>query len=360
VLLAIPTPSSPLCQDESVFLSPFHPRLIPDNLHPMFPIPTNLGARNQSHNPKTSQRFASCLTAIASLVAITLLTPAHGTELTCPGADECREGPPRGKLNHNSVWTSPCPPNALREGHDLICEDIADCPAAGGFGKFLRAVSGECRSKTFDGYFGLDGLTFGILDWTSDNLPAVFEIYRRRFPAKFDSVFGALQLPFSGVCLDPKWVCEKNRSGYLSCDPAFRTAFEQSVRDPELQRGQLDFAVHQFLSRVARYETLGLKTQYGVVAMAVVANNLRSTPQCKPATWMQQCKNHESEPQVVDCMLDKYVQGACRGSADGSRRRREVIQKVFRDHKSDPYTTPDLTAIEDCSSKWGQSSGAHP
>lgn len=310
----------------------------------------------------TNRLFVSCLMTFTVTIAFSGMgsTAVQGTQLTCPGADECRDVPPRGKLIHDNVWKSPCGPNALSGGHDFICEDIAQCPAAGGFGKFLQAVSGNCKSKTFDSYFGLDGLTFGILDWTSDNLPAVFETYQRRFPAKFDSIFGALHLPINGVCLDPKWVCEKNRSGNLHCDPAFHSAFARSVRDPDLQKGQLDFALHQFLGRIARFQRLGLRTQYGLVAMAVVANNLRGTSQCKPETWMQQCKDNGSEARVVECMLDKYVQSACRGSADASKRRREAIEQVFRNHKDDLYTTPDLTAVERCSTKWGQGSGVHP
>jgi hypothetical protein len=301
--------------------------------------------------------FLTLGSALAFSAAVSI--PARGTEVTCPGAELCRE---HGKLQRqNGAWISPCRPNALTGGHDLICEDIVHCPeAAGGFGKFLQAVTGKCTSKTFDGYHGLDGLTFGILDWTADNLPAVFEVYRKRFPAKFDSIFGSLHLPFKGACLDPKWVCENNRAGSLNCDPAFHEAFAKSVRDPDLQKAQLDFAMHQFLGRVAKYQPLELKTQYGVVALAVVGNNLLGTPQCKPANWMQQCKDRGTEARVVDCMLDKYVQGACRGSTDGSKRRRAVIEEVFTNHKDELYKAPDLAAIEQCSNKWGQSSGAHP
>jgi len=131
------------------------------------------------------------------------------------------------------------------------------------------------------------------------------------------------------------------------------------VRDPDLQKGQLDFALHQFLSRVKKYEPLGLQTQYGVAALAVVANNLPSTSQCKPETWMEQCRDRGSETRVVDCMLDRYVQGACRNSAAASKRRRDVIEEVFKDHKNELYKEPDLTALEQCSDKWGLGSGAH-
>src|SRR5262245_36796592 len=209
----------------------------------------------------TDSRFLTlCLIIFVNAIAmyVTVTTATQGAEIAC-AAKLCRE---RGKLRHaHGKWTSPCSPNDLHGGHDLICEDIVSCPAAGGFGKFLQAVTGDCRSKTFDGYHGLDGLTFGILDWTSDNLPAVFEIYKRRFPEKFDASFGALHLPFNGMCLDPKWVCEKNRSGALNCDVKFRSVFELSVRDPDLQKGQLEFAFREFTKRIERFQRLGLNTQ---------------------------------------------------------------------------------------------------
>lgn len=300
-----------------------------------------------------------CVSVVAICVTISL--SARGTEMTCPGPRECRDVAPKGQLLlRKGTWTSPCGPNSLRGGHDLICEDIVRCPAAGGFGKFLQAVTENCREKTFDSYFGLDGLTFGILDWTSDNLPAAFEIYKRRFPQKFEDIFGGLHLPFKGVCLDPKWVCEKNRSGFLNCDKDFHSAFERSVRDRDLQKGQLEFALRQYAERIAKFQRLRLKTQYGRVSMAVVANNLRGGSQCKPETWMQQCKSRNSEAAIVDCMLEKYVEAGCRGSTENSNRRREAIERVFRDHKNDEYNPPDPSAIENCTSKWGQSSGVHP
>jgi hypothetical protein len=89
------------------------------------------------------------LAAMAALFVTGLaVTPV---EAVCPTAPLCRDKPPQGALNHNrGVWTTSCGPNTMRGGHDLICEDIAQCQAAGGFGKFLQAVSGNCRSKTFD------------------------------------------------------------------------------------------------------------------------------------------------------------------------------------------------------------------
>jgi hypothetical protein len=133
------------------------------------------------------------------------------------------------------------------------------------------------------------------------------------------------------------------------------------VHDPDLQKGQLEFALHQFAGRIVRFQRLGLKTQYGLVSMAVVPNNLFPSPECKPENWMQECESGGNETQIVDCMLDKYVQSACRcGHRDAAKRRQDVIEQVFRNHKDDLYNDPELNAIESCSSKWGQSSGAHP
>lgn len=309
--------------------------------------------------------FSSYLKILSSLITIFLATiiVVHETEAACPTSKICREELPAGKLLHalqsNSkrVWISPCQPNTLTGGHDLICEDIVNCQSTGGFGKFIQAVSGNCKSKTFDSYFGLDGLTFGILDWTSDNLPTIFEIYKRRSPEKFDSIFGALNLPFNGMCINPEWVCESNRTGSLNCDTNFRAAFEQSVKDPEFQKGQLEFALRQYKARINKFQNMGLRSQYGLVSMAVIANNLRKTPECKPEIWQQECKDHGNEVLIVDCMLDKYVEGNCRGSTEGTRRRRNEIEQVFLNHKDDIYIEPELGAIESCSIKWGEGSG---
>jgi len=84
-------------------------------------------------------------------------------------------------------------PNSSKQRVDQICQQISSCPAAGGFGKFLQAVTGDCKSKHFDGYFGLDGMTFVILDWTADNLPPIFQACELRDKTKFDEIFGKVK-----------------------------------------------------------------------------------------------------------------------------------------------------------------------
>jgi hypothetical protein len=60
-----------------------------------------------------------------------------------------------------AAWVSPCQPNSEVQHLDETCDRITKCTAAGTFGLFLKAVTGGCKSKSFDGYYGLDGLTYG-------------------------------------------------------------------------------------------------------------------------------------------------------------------------------------------------------
>ena len=196
-------------------------------------------------------------------------------------------------------------------------------------------------------------MTFGILDFTSNELPTVLELARKGNAAKFDQIFRGAELPMQGDCVDPQWVCDWNRKGKLNCDSKFRPAFEKFLGDGAMQKAQLKLAIRQYLSRISRYRSLGLRTQYGLVAMAVVANNLKSKPECRPATWKQKCSGEGDEGAVVDCMLHEYAENACRHDLSGSRGRANLIKSIFSGHKSDRYEEPDADRIASCSSKWG-------
>ena len=151
-------------------------------------------------------------TAMTLLGAIFVSVAAEAHE--CPAADLCRDG---GKLEHREnsagtlIYTVKCPAgkdetpagewsNVSPTRLDRVCHQISTCPAAGSFGRFLGSVTGNCMAKHFDSYFGLDGLTFGILDFTSPSLPAVIHAYRARSPVEFDKHLGALNLPLINGC----------------------------------------------------------------------------------------------------------------------------------------------------------------
>ena len=134
-----------------------------------------------------------------------------------------------------------------------MCREISQCQAAGGFGKFLSAVTGQCGSKHFKDYFGLDGLTFGILDWTEDNLPMLLHTYQQKSAASFTATLGALALPIKDGCLDPKWACDNNKKGVLMCNATFRAAFEKALGTAEFQQAQAIEALAAYETRLKRF-----------------------------------------------------------------------------------------------------------
>jgi hypothetical protein len=298
------------------------------------------------------------------LFATASVATAKQDLFSCPPAQNCRIGPPDGQLQSllNSkgerYWASPCKPNSAPKRLDLICKDIVNCSASRAFGTYLNAQTRNCKDKTFDDYFGLDGLTFGILHFTPNQLPRVFETYKKRNPEKFEAIFGKLNLPMNGSCLDSKWVCETNKTGYFNCNKDFRTAFTQSVIDPDLQKVQLEILIDEYKQRIVRYSKLGLKTEYGLASMAVVSNNLAKGAACKPETWKDQCAGFAKESDMVDCMLEKYVENNCRRS--NTKERYNEIQAVYRDKKDLLYTPPNLKNLTSCSTNWGKTSAIIP
>lgn len=287
--------------------------------------------------------------------------PATSLAQQCPSAPLCRETAPIGKLLHdpnskgNRVWTTNCKqPNTAPPRDDLICQDIARCPEAGALGKFLRSVTFDCRAKHFDGYFGLDGMTYGILDWTAENLPRTFAAYQTRNAQRFEEIFGKLALPITNGCLDPKWVCESNKQAKLTCNPAFHEAFDRGLLEADFQKAQLDLVLRTYEDRLKRFAGLGLKTEYGNTAIAVLANNLLNSEACRPATWKKECAAHAAdERKLVDCMLDQYVVHACRGSVKGSTERRDAIKKIFDGAAPSQLIHPTAGALVACSTRWG-------
>ncbi len=293
------------------------------------------------------------------IVLMALVFAASGVSAQlCPSAEQCRSG---GQLLHkpNSkghlVWTTPCGPLTVPPVEDPICSAIASCSKAGGFGKFLQAVTFECKSKHFTGYFGLDGMTFGILDWTSSNLPGIMKAYQNRSPDGYQRDFGKLALPLRNGCLDTNWVCNANRQAKLMCNPDFRSSFMAAIATADFKKAEIDFAVLQYEARLKRYESLGLKTEYGNTAMAVLANNLRNTAACKPSRWKAMCQDKANEKAMVDCMLDQYVSNACRGgSKKTSEDRAAVIKRVFADNSASTNVHPTSAEVEQCVGDWAR------
>ncbi|MFM0125902.1 hypothetical protein P0D73_44985 [Paraburkholderia sp. RL18-101-BIB-B] len=254
------------------------------------------------------------------------------------------------------VWLSPCGMSANKSDSrlDPLCQQIANCPASGAFGGFLSAVTGECRSKQFDGYFGLDGMTFGILDFTQDNFPDIVQAFRKRSQERFDQIFGKLGIPMKKGCVDAHWLCDANRQGNLTCDPKFYAVMREAVHDPIFKQAQIDIALKKYTQRLKKWASLGLKTEYGNVAMITVDNNLRDGPQCRPAAWKAACTGKSGgEAALVDCMLRKYMKGACRGNGktEAAWNRGNAIMKRYEGRKDILMRPVSTEAIYACATK---------
>jgi hypothetical protein len=296
---------------------------------------------------------------LTTFVLISLIAPPSKAQ-QCQSLGNCRAANGEGgallhqpNSNGAMVWTSPCGPNTSTARTDNICEQISTCEKAGAFGKFLRAVTFDCKLKHFNGYFGLDGVTFGILDFTAASLPTLMHAYNVRNAERYKELFDPLAIPTANGCVDANWICDANKQAKFMCDAKIRDAFQASVNDPDFEKSQVDVALNIYEERLKRYASLGLKTEFGNTAMAVVANNLKNNNNCRPAFWKQQCAHNKEEGNLVNCMLDQYVIYACRGSRKGSEERRAAIKKMFINQKLSAIIHPPVDDVIACTTRWG-------
>ncbi|WP_152513702.1 hypothetical protein [Sinorhizobium meliloti] len=138
------------------------------------------------------------------------------------------------------------------------------------------------------------------------------------------------------------------------CDSALREGFTSALATSDFRKAQMDYALKQYEERLKRYESLALKTEYGNTAMAVLANNLKRTNACKPSVWKAACSKKPTEREVVDCMLQKYIDGTCRGSIRGSRERVKVIKALFEGESESTIIHPKISEVEQCVTNWSR------
>lgn len=299
-----------------------------------------------------------CLATLCSVPFAIFAAPETPAVKSCPALpdNKCKAAAPEGKLVlKGGVWITACPPNPNSYGpeEDHVCRQIAQCSGAGGFAPFLQAVSDNCKRKSFEGYHGLDGLTFGILDWTQTNLGTVLQQFKQRNSDQYSKVFGGLNIPMKDGCVEQQWACDANRRGHLNCDPTFRAAFKQGLAEPDFKKAQIDIALTSYNQRTERVKALGFKSEYGNVAMAVLLNQFH----CKPAELLAACSNKADEKSRVDCVLDEYIAHKCRSpkrDGSGERRRVKAIKEAFEHRPAADLTPVSGSAVEACITSWAQ------
>jgi hypothetical protein len=141
------------------------------------------------------------------------------------------------------------------------------------------------------------------------------------------------------------------------CDTSFHGAFAAAIKTADFQKAEVDFALTEYENRLKRFADLGLKTEYGNTAMAVLANNLVDKAACRPATWKKVCAGQPDETKMVDCMLDQYAKNRCRGGTQKSSDDRvKAIKAVFAGAAPNENIHPTADDVISCSNSWGTAS----
>jgi hypothetical protein len=254
---------------------------------------------------------------------------------------------------------------------DRICEDLSQrCPAAGSFSKFLWGVTSQCADKGFAKLHGLDGLTFGILDFTYDNLPSVFTYFRRADAARLRQIMANAPSPFrEGNTPSDRELCQMNRNNTLICGTDgqyFRNALISAIHDPVLQKAQLRKALDTFQAHMGASGS----TVFRRVANATLGNNPRRAPEC--LNLQSGCPSEEAAQTL--CMLRNFAKNRCRGhggSDEAVGRCASVLsqfgvsdargvcsgtrQQAVTAQMREPFRAPgSFESIVACSSLWGR------
>ncbi len=194
-------------------------------------------------------------------------------------------------------------------------------PCGRDFGLFLRAVTDGCVSKRFDWFDGLDGVTFGILHYTENDLPKLLHEFQGEDSAAYTRIFGT-----SGVTVSQQWFCTTNReSRGVACHEGFRNAMRQALREPAFTRVQAKNAFHAYQSRI---RSSPFSSPYGKTVWATVLNN---PGHCGAGftSVLAACPASASEEARIRCFLDQYVTQGCRnGTASAESRRASILQNL--------------------------------
>ncbi len=220
-------------------------------------------------------------------------------------------------------------------------------PCGGSFGYFLKALTDNCQSKRFYWLDGLDGITFGILHSTEDNIPSLM----RRFQSIDNAGFQAAMGDQAGHALDPTWLCNAQRQQRgVICDQGFRTAMERALASRGFMQAQLQDAFSKYQRRIqlgSRY----FRSEFGQLMWAVALNN----PGACGADFgpiVRACSSEfagNDENAKINCFLEQFPRIPCRGGVAGATRRANSIRNNLANaSKTNPPTPITIETIMAC------------
>lgn len=278
----------------------------------------------------------------------------------------CRENLPNCPSSARN-WCAACggffPPSLhVLSGRDQSCWDLAGplespMPCGREYGIFLRGLTfnedfgGLCTTKRFDSLESLDGLTFGILHYTADNLPGLLQEFRREDANAYQTIFGSVGTP-----LTSQGICQLQRdSRGAGCHPGLMRALRQALVHPSFTRVQIKNSYQKMQSRLRLAARFGFQSAYGQLTYAIATNNPGSCGcrDCLPFTNVRNaCQTAfagSDEQAKITCFLDKYVELGCRGGVASAGRRRAVIIRMLGSlSRSAPPAPPSVNQVINC------------
>lgn len=220
-------------------------------------------------------------------------------------------------------------------------------PCGGSFGYFLKALTDNCQSKRFYWLDGLDGITFGILHSTEDNIPSLMRRFQSVDSAGFQTAMGDQ----AGHALDPSWLCNAQREQHgVICDQNFRAAMERALASRGFMQAQLQDAFAKYQRRI-QLGAAHFHSEFGQLMWAVALNNPGACG-ANFAPILQACSSQfagDDENAKIECFLDQFPRIPCRGSAAGAARRASSIRNNLANaSKTNPPTPVTLETVMAC------------
>ena len=255
------------------------------------------------------------------------------------------------RVRNSTVWCNgcsgrvPCGPRSPRTP-DPACQALIG-PCGGSFGRFLKATTSDCRSKTFHSFEGLDGGTYGIIGSMHMSFTRRMASLRTIDPAVYARVMTAghnRPLTNQSLCLsnqtDHGWVCNPD---YLAM---LRTALPTRA----FAIAQLQDAYRKYTQRVSIASSHGFRSEFGQAMWATVMNN---PGRCGAGFGIvfQACSavQNGTESQRIDCFLQKFAELGCRGGVPGATRRANAIRQMLRGvSRTETAPAPTLAQLEAC------------
>ena len=252
----------------------------------------------------------------------------------------------------NFTRTTPDPICARYACADASCRPAAAAPCGGSFGLYLHALSVGCKHKSIDYLDGLDGLTYGIRNSWSANMPGLLQEFATANRQLFEETFRGADLAswYRNGQVQSAGLCQLQlRQHGLACHAGLRNALHTAATRQPFIQAMLSDAFNHFRGSCATAVHAGFTSVYARVTWAVMANN---PGHCNIGRLAAACRG--TQDQKTECLINSYVRNACRDGADGARRRAAAIRDTFHSPALRGATVQDPASLASVLSSCGR------